>query len=342
MGGIQYHKRFRGSFVLWLGLALLGMALGSAPAQAGAMIVPPFTASYTLTDLGSVPGVPPLYGGLTTKFDDPNTLIIGGNANVSTGALYSIGLVRDAQGHITGFSGTASFFAAAAFNDGGVRYGPSDVLFLARWPVNELGQTAPGSSLTDRIINMTPFGVGGISLSALNFVPAGYPGAGSMKLVSWPNGNWYQATIAPDGTGLFNVVSVTAIPTSNLPGGPEGFDYVPLGSALFPNPSMLQSEFSAGAVSAYDLNANGDPIPGTRRTFITGLTGAEGAFVDPVTGDFLFSTFGGGNRVIRVSGFAPRGGEIPEPSTLALFGLGILGLVGWGWRRRRVTTAARS
>jgi hypothetical protein len=36
---------------------------------------------------------------------------------------------------------------------------------------------------------------------------------------------------------------------------------------------------------------------------VTGLTGAEGALIDPVTGDFLFSTFGGGDKVIRISGF---------------------------------------
>ena len=37
---------------------------------------------------------------------------------------------------------------------------------------------------------------------------------------------------------------------------------------------------------------------------MTELDGAEGAFLDPVTGDSLFSTFGGGNRVIVVRGFA--------------------------------------
>ena len=43
----------------------------------------------------------------------------------------------------------------------------------------------------------------------------------------------------------------------------------------------------------------------TRRDFITVLEGAEGAAIDPLTGDFLFSTFGGGHRIIVVRGFAP-------------------------------------
>jgi hypothetical protein len=87
---------------------------------------------------------------------------------------------------------------------------------------------------------------------------------------------------------------------------------------------MIVSEYSAGEVSTYEVDANGDPLVGTRRTFISGLSGAEGAVIDPVTGDFLFSTFGGGNRVIVVTGFA-----VPEPETVigVLVGLGlILGL----------------
>lgn len=36
---------------------------------------------------------------------------------------------------------------------------------------------------------------------------------------------------------------------------------------------------------------------------VTGLNGAEGALIDPVTGDFLFSTFGSGNEVFKVTGF---------------------------------------
>jgi hypothetical protein len=43
---------------------------------------------------------------------------------------------------------------------------------------------------------------------------------------------------------------------------------------------------------------------------LTGLKGAEGAFFDPATGDFLFSTWsgtGGSERVILVEGFVPIG-----------------------------------
>ena len=103
---------------------------------------------------------------------------------------------------------------------------------------------------------------------------------------------------------------------------------MPLGSTLFTNPSMIVSEYSAGMVSTYEVDSNGDPVESSRRTFMSGLTGAEGAVIDPVTGDFLFSTFGGGSRVIVVSGFA-----VPEPGTFVAVGAGLALLM--GLRRRK-------
>ena len=41
---------------------------------AAPVIAPGFSGDYVLFDLGPVPGVPVPYGGLTTKFDDPDTL----------------------------------------------------------------------------------------------------------------------------------------------------------------------------------------------------------------------------------------------------------------------------
>ena len=74
----------------------------------------------------------------------------------------------------------------------------------------------------------------------------------------------------------------------------------------FPVDGLLVSEWTAGNLAAYDADDNGDPLPDTRRDFVTGLTGAEGAYLDPLSGDFLFTTFGGGNRLIAIRGFTPN------------------------------------
>jgi hypothetical protein len=293
--------RITGILALGACLALLGASPASAQNE---QIEPPFNQSYTLHRLGAPPGVPSQFGGLTLKAGTTDRLLIGGAANSVSGALYEIGLVRDAQGHITGFSGQATRYADAQYNDGGVAYGPDGVLFLARWPVNQLGQTTAGSAVTDKVIEMAGLNVAS-SLASLAFVPAGQPGAGSLKLASYSGGQWYDAAVEPDGNGTFNLTGVTPVTASLLPGGVEGFVYVAPGSPHFAGPSLLVSEYGADFVAAYDVDLNGDPIVASRRVFVSGLVNPEGAFLDPLTGDYLFSTFGGANQVVVVRGFAP-------------------------------------
>jgi hypothetical protein len=283
-------------------VAIACVAAAVWPAAASAQTLePPFRSTYNVRDLGTPPGVPSRLGGLTFFAGDSNILLIGGQANEGTGALYAIRVTRGANGQITGFAGTAARYADAAYNDGGVAYGPGNTLFLARWPNNELGQTVAGSRVTDKIIDMTPLGVAS-SLVALGFVPDGFPGAGSLKLSSYGGGQWYDARVAADGSGTYNVQNIREITASQLPGS-DGFTYVPLGSVQFDSPSMLVSEYTSSSIGAYEVNRDGNPLPGSRRTFLSGLDRAVGATIDPVTNSFLFSTFGGGDRVVVVSGF---------------------------------------
>jgi hypothetical protein len=46
------------------------------------------------------------------------------------------------------------------------------------------------------------------------------------------------------------------------------------------------SEYGADKVDAWVIDSNGDPIAGTGKDFLTGLSGAKGAVMDPVSGDF--------------------------------------------------------
>lgn len=320
------------------GPAALLLALSAATGAGAQTLAPTFAADYTITDLGSVSGLPSNYGGLT--FVDLDTIVIGGSANTGSGLLYQVDVVRGVGGHITGFSGTAAPFRAGTIgvnNDGGVTFGPGGVLFTTRYPVNGLGQTKPGSTVEDKVINLTSLGVDS-SVGAVGFVPGTFSGAGQIKLASYNSGAWYSATLTPDGSGTYDITGLTLIDvdltspgTQKLTGGPEGFVYIPAGNAQFAANSLLLSEYSAGVVSAFEVDGNGDPIQSTRRPFITGLTGAEGAAIDPVTGDFLFSTFGGGSRLVLVSGFISA---VPEPATWACWLLGGAAVLARVRRRR--------
>jgi hypothetical protein len=277
------------------------IAAGLACAAHAQTLDPAFAANYSVFDLGSVPGVPPANGGLTFSPTDPDVLYIGGAANAAAGAVYTIQVRRNQCREIIGFLGTAVQHSTAPYIDGGLAFSSDGVLLSTGYPVNTINMTEPGSTAPDRIESLTPLGVGS-STGTLAFVPADHPGAGRFKIASYSGGGFYDATLTPDGNGTYTISNVAQ--TAFVGGGPEGIAYVPIGSPQFPNPSVLVTKYGFGSVVVYDTDAQGNPVVATERSFITGLGGAEGAVIDPVTGHFLFSTFGGGNRVIAVRGFA--------------------------------------
>jgi hypothetical protein len=279
----------------------------TAPASCAALgvtIDAQFAGKYTCFDLGPVPGLPRnKYGGLTLTLDRcSSSLLIGGDANLPTGKLYAVPVGRDAGGHVAGFTGAGVVHADAPYNDGGITFGPNQILFFTRWPSNELQQTRAGSTMADRVVDLTMLGVAQASAS-LAFVPPGLPAAGALKLVAWGEGQWYTVPVHPDG----DVFALDAAKQDlTLPGGPEGFVYVAAGSPLFDKDSLLVSEWTDNAIAAYQIDDQGNPVLATRRPLLTGLQGAEGAYRDPATGDFFFSTWGADvDRVIVVRGFAP-------------------------------------
>ena len=134
---------------------------------------------------------------------------------------------------------------------------------------------------------------------AVNFVPSWHARAGALKFISWPSGNWME---------LAGVTGPPATARSKLIGGVEGFSWVPTGSKGFSKPAIIVAEWNAGTISTYEIDDQADPIVSSRRVIATGVAGAEGAFFDSKTGDFLFSTWNEGskgeNKILAIRGFA--------------------------------------
>ena len=281
------------------GIAFLSLAV--VDKVQAAKIAPSFASSYSLTDLGTVSELPPAYGGMTFKTGDPNTLLIGGLSDFPEAGIYEVKVIRDSANQITGF-GTASLFAKSPGTNGGgidagLTYEPTgNVLFYTTYPDNNIGQIKSGSSSPDKQIDLTSLGITE-STGALAFVPKGFAGEGRLKITSYSTNTFYDTTIAPDGSGTYDISSPSE--SISLSGGLDGFMYVKEGNPGFSRDSLLVSEYDTNTVSAYAIDNNGNPIADTRQDFITGLgfhlptslIGVMGSTIDPVTGDFLFSTF---------------------------------------------------
>ncbi len=326
--------------------ALLVALAAGVSLQATPTVATDFAGSYTISSLGVAPGVEWDIGGLLVNPSNPNSLLLVGAANRRAATIYDVPLTRDSGGHVTGFSGNgvpvASAYGLTGGADGSLVQGPGGVLFYSSYPDNHIGQIKPGSTAPDKLVNLIPQTGVASSLGGLQFVPAGFPGAGRLKLANYSVGRWWDAVIVPDGNGTYDVI-VTPGEGLFIGGSFEGVYYVPPGSALFTNPTVLIADFKYEEIAAFDVDSNGDPIVSSRRTFVSGLRGAEGITSDPVTGDLLISTFGFGNNLYRIGGFGSGVpgddpgdiAETPEPSSFVLLLSAVPAAVLAARRRRR-------
>ena len=263
------------------------------------MVSPPFDSVYHVYDIGSVPGLPSTrYGGCLVDSHDPNVLYIGVDSEAANGTIWAVNVRRDGCGHIVGYNGVARHIADTPYVDANLFYGQGGLVLYTEWPVNHFAELRPGATMPALDNDLAMLGLHD-SPGGAAFVPPGFGGAGELRMVGWPSNGWYHVPFTIDATGLYQLATATM--TVTLPNGSGGFAYVPAGSALFARPSVVVAEWS-NSVSAFEVDASGDPIITTRRPFLTNLSLAWGAYFEPVTGDYMFPTWGS-NRLIIVQGF---------------------------------------
>jgi hypothetical protein len=183
------------------------------------------------------------------------------------------------------------------------------VLLYTEWPQHMLSQLAPAATVADRRTDLTTIGFPATDSGpgGLGRVPPSLAAAGELRIVTWPGGRWAHVTSAPDGA----LLSITAAEEKlALPNEPGGFAYVPAGSPGFDVQSVIVAEWrfdsTLDRVAVYDVDDQGDPVVTTRREFFVKFPRPWGAYFEPVTGDYLFLSWGTGeDRVYAVRGFVP-------------------------------------
>jgi hypothetical protein len=312
-------NRVTGSVTFALGVLTLLCSPGEAQT-----IDPYYSSAYNIRALGEVPGLPENYGGFTFKAGDANTLLIGGDSEDPGAQIFQISVVRDATHHISNFAGTVQFVAnapglpdASGGLDAGLVYGPGNVLLYTSYKDDSIGEIKPGQTSVTKQIDLTTIGVPA-SAGGLVIVPAGLPGAGRVKILTYNDAMWYDTALVPDGAGTFDLAPVAK--SVSLSGNLEGAVYVPTGAPLFSKTSVLLCDYGADQILSFEVDSNGDPIAASQRTFVTDVGSVLGAGVDPVTGDFVFNSYSGDQVwVIGRLGITPPIVNITSPAEGAVF-----------------------
>ncbi len=278
-------------------IALITLALaGIQAAWCQPTVQPPYSSNYTVVSLGGLPGSL-LVGALA--FRNPSTLLITEGEGSST--IYAAPVTRAANGHVTGLGTPVVFASGASGLDAGLAFGPGGVLF-ARSYSSVLYEFKPGSTSPDSSVNLTTFDGYPGDFGTIQFVPPGFPGAGVLKAPDFRSGNWYDVTLAVNGSGTYDVTKVTG-PTVTANVYPFGIFYVPLGSSQFSSPSVLVNQGYTGPIWAYATDAHGNPT-GSGTPIVGGTFYPYGAAFDPLTGDMLFYNYDD-NNAYALQGFSP-------------------------------------
>jgi hypothetical protein len=271
--------------------------------------------------------------GVAFAYDDPDLLL----TQTYMGEIQQLGVTRDANCNITGFTAQNwepysapesddVFVRDISFLDDGtmvmLRLG-SDLYGYPSVP--QIGQRSPGATETSKVDDLMPLLAAWPQLTFSNdpaaglaVVPAGFPGAGSVKLIveKESSSHWHTLPLSPDGSGTYDVGAAveetTVAPPQDGWGGYYNRGIAFIGPEL-PDvdvPSVFITEAWHYILAIYELDDDGNPVLETRKEFIEGLGMPSGADRDPVSqNNFVFT----GRRSGDV--YVIRGCEAAPPST---------------------------
>ncbi len=293
----------------------------SASKRIQPQLAAPFANFYSVVDLGVAPIPQPLgddsSAGLMFWPNNPNLLVIGGPAGKPKAGLYLIPVIRNISNRIIGFGPSFRHLNTPGLRNGGIDAGltaspDGSVLFYTTYPDNGLGQIrlyGPNFPNPNQLIDLTSLGIAP-SAGGVNFVPPGFPGAGRLKITSYNSDIVYDTTVSWNIlSGVFNIARPSSSVT--LSGGIDTITYIRAGNPGFAQHSMLVTEFNTHKISAYQLDAVGNPVPQTRQDFLLSAGNPSNApysvlsaVTDPLTGDLLISTWNNGkSQILAVRGF---------------------------------------
>jgi hypothetical protein len=335
---------------------LLGALAIAAPAR-GATIDTANFPDYTVRDVTLVNGAGTLfvsdilYGGISLQATfsngvltyDPNTLLLVGPKGSSdqSGKLVSIGVTRDAAGHIVSLAGTEKQILSGFQGlQSGLAFFGDNLLFTS-----SNTQSTPPTSSVFAYLNNPPANAnrnenpltlpGADVLDGLALVPPGFPGSAAPTNVRFDAGtDWFSATVTPNPNPALGAVvtgsQVAGISFAGVLTQPSGIGY--LGPQRdFAAQSVLIGDHASGTVFDFAIDANGNPITSSGKRLLFGMTGPNGIFQDPFTGDILIA---GGTLTSPEIAEVQAAIVVPEPGPAAALALG-LGLALSAARRRR-------
>jgi hypothetical protein len=296
------------------------------------VLAPEFESLYEVFDLGTIPGVGDArLGGCALKPGDDSKLLFVWDSERPTSSIAEIGIARDKCGHIASFVGTAKALVTIPYADANIVVNSDGNLLVSQYPSAKITQvdsktwTVTDSwSLTPTIAPVSePWDPSMESPGGLNLVPSSIAKAPMVRALTYPLGSWLRIDVSnkPGNPGLFNFDKVEKSGVA-LPNAPGGFAYIPPGSPGFSKPGILVTEWLRGdpktftspltkyvpeteEIPAYDLDEAGDPMVASRRVFFSAFYRPWGAYFEPVTGDYMFLSWGTSpDHIVQVRGFA--------------------------------------